>query len=282
MNSMENYSYSITFVDDGSSDATLRLIKELAEEHGPSAIRYLSFSRNFGKEAAILAGLSASSGDCSVLMDCDLQDPPQLLPQMLKALEEGYDSCATRRRTRSGEPRLRSFFAASFYRLMNSVASVDLEPGARDYRMMNRAFREAIVALGERERFYKGLSAWVGFSTKWLEYENEPRHAGATKWSFWGLMRYATGGILSFSSAPLGLGLVCGGLMLLAAVVLGSRAVLHALSGAGVSDAILLATLVLGIGGVLALLLGIIGLYLGTILGEIKRRPVYLIRETNI
>ena len=206
---IEGVSYELILVDDGSTDGTLREMKELAAKD--SHVRYLSFSRNFGKESAIYAGLENARGDFCVLMDADLQDPPSLLPEMYGYVKDGeYDSVATRRVTRKGEPKIRSFFARQFYKLMSRISKVDLVDGARDYRLMNRKFVNAILSMQEYNRFSKGLFGWVGFRTKWLEYENVERVAGETKWSFFKLFLYAIDGIVAFSTFPLIISAVIG------------------------------------------------------------------------
>ena len=199
---MSSVAFELLFVDDGSKDSTLSIIKQLAVEH--DEVEYISFSRNFAKEAAMYAGLRHARGDYVVFMDADLQDPPSLLPDMYKAVsEEGYDSAATRRVTRAGEPPIRSLFARLFYRLMNRISRTELVDGARDYRLMNRKFVNALLELAEYNRFSKGLFGWVGFRTKWFAFENVERVAGETKWSFWKLLLYAVDGIVAFSTVPL-------------------------------------------------------------------------------
>jgi glycosyltransferase involved in cell wall biosynthesis len=282
MDGIGNYTYSVYFIDDGSSDDTLEVIKGIEIQYG-KCVKYISFSRNFGKEAAIYAGLQASNGDIVVLMDADLQDPPALLPEMLQALEAGYDSCATYRSDRGGEPPVRSFFANMFYRLMNAVSSVELKPGARDFRMMTREMKDAIVALGECERFSKGLFTWVGFQTKWIEYQNVQRVAGKTKWSFFSLLKYAIGGVVAFSIAPLRLASILGFFVvvlgfLYAAYIL-IRALIYGTNASGFSTIVIL---LMFIGGVTIFLLGVIGEYLARIYAEVKRRPIYIARETNV
>ena len=273
--------YTVYFIDDGSSDATLAKVLELEKLHGDKRIRYISFTRNFGKEAAIYAGLRASTGDYVVLMDTDLQDPPALLPRMLKAItDEGYDSVATYRVDRRGEPPVRSWFARLFYRLMAVSSDLKLQPGARDYRMMTAGMRDAIVSMGERERFYKGLSAWVGFNTLWLDYDNIPRAGGVTKWSFWKLFDYAIGGIAAFSTAPLRLASLLGSLMLAMAsayAVFVLSAALHNKTKPSITNLLLLF-----IGGKIILLLGIIGEYIARIYTEVLNRPLYLVHRTNV
>jgi glycosyltransferase involved in cell wall biosynthesis len=212
MQGMWELHFEVILVNDGSKDATLYHMKQWAK--ADARVKYISFSRNFGKEAAIYAGLSNAKGDYVVLMDADMQDPPALLPQMYQAIrDEGYDSVATRRVSRKGEPPIRSFFARGFYRLMNRISKTELVDGARDYRLMNRKFVNALLDLKEYNRFSKGLFGWIGFRTKWLEYENVERVAGETKWSFWSLLKYSIEGIVAFSTAPLVLasvmGLVC-------------------------------------------------------------------------
>ena len=197
-----NYEYQILFINDGSQDLTLKTLKSLSAED--SNVQYLSFSRNFGKEAAMLAGMRHSTGDLVVTMDVDLQDPPALIPQMIAAIEnENFDSVATRRVSRKGEPRLRSLFAKMFYQLINKLSNTDIVDGARDYRMMTRQMVNSILELGEYHRFSKGIFGWVGYQTKWLEYQNIERVAGETKWSFWKLFKYAVEGIVAFTTVPL-------------------------------------------------------------------------------
>ena len=201
--------FELIFVDDGSRDKTLDTIKDIAKND--TRIKYISFSRNFGKEAAILAGLEHSKGDYVALMDADLQDPPAILPEMYEALTvEGFDSAATRRVTRKGEPPIRSFFARMFYIIMNKISKAELVDGARDYRLMNRRFVDALLSMKEYNRFTKGLFGWVGFKTKWIEFENVERVAGETKWSFWKLLAYAIEGIVAFSTAPLVIATIIG------------------------------------------------------------------------
>lgn len=278
MDKMTDYAFELLLVNDGSGDGTLREMKELAGRD--MRVRYLSFSRNFGKEAAIYAGLRNAAGDYVAIMDADLQDPPALLPEMVRALdEEGYDSVATRRVSRKGEPYIRSFFARCFYRLMHRISRVDMVDGSRDYRLMNRRFVDALLELCECSRFSKGLFGWVGFRTKWLEYENVERAAGETKWSFWRLFAYSIEGIIGFSTAPLVLADCFG----CAAFVLGAAAFisLFFVSDAWLAPMVLLGTLLFG-GGVLLLCVGILGQYLARVYLEVKNRPAYVVGETNI
>jgi glycosyltransferase involved in cell wall biosynthesis len=198
---IEDLLYEFVFVDDGSTDDTLKVLEELQmkDEH----VHYISFSRNFGKEAALLAGMANSAGNYVVTMDVDLQDPPSLLPEMFSYIEQGYDSVATRRVSRKGEPPIRSFFARVFYKLMKKISKTEMMDGARDYRLMTRQMVDAILSMQEYNRFTKGIFGWVGFETKWIEYENVERAAGETKWSFWKLFLYSLDGIAAFSTAPL-------------------------------------------------------------------------------
>ncbi|MDR1209100.1 MAG: glycosyltransferase family 2 protein [Clostridiales bacterium] len=277
------YTWSILFVDDGSRDDTLAEIKKLAFTHGNDRIRYISFSRNFGKEAALFAGFSESRGDLLAIMDADLQDPPGVLPEMLEGIDEGYDCVALCRSDRKGEPPIRSFFANMFYRLINKASSVKLKPGARDCRLMTRAVADAMLAMGERERFSKGLFEWVGFKVKWIEYEHVPRAAGTSKWSFWSLLKYAVSGIVAFSTAPLRLSYILGAVVVLAAVAYGLFIFFRtAIYGAVTSGFATTIIIMLFLGGIVISLLGIIGEYIARIYMEIKRRPIYLRRETNI
>lgn len=278
MDEMTDYAFELLLVNDGSGDDTLRQMRELAQRD--KRVRYLSFSRNFGKEAAIYAGLRNADGDYVAIMDADLQDPPALLPEMVRALAgEGYDSVATRRVTRKGEPHIRSFFARCFYRLMNKISKVDMVDGSRDYRLMNRRFVDALLELCECSRFSKGLFGWVGFRTKWLEFENVERAAGETKWSFWKLFSYSIEGIIGFSTVPLALADCFGGV----ALILGMAAFisLFFVSAAWLAPMVLLGTLLLG-GGIMLLCVGILGQYLARVYLEVKDRPAYVVGETNL
>ena len=210
--------FEILYVDDGSKDQTVSEVKKLHKEDG--RVRLISFSRNFGKEAAIYAGLQKCRGDLAVLMDADLQDPPSLLPEMYSYIEQGYDSVATRRVTRKGEPVIRSFFARMFYRLMNRISRTEIVDGARDYRLMTRPVVDAILSMSEYNRFTKGIFGWVGYDTKWLEYENVERKKGETKWSFWKLFLYSLEGIMAFSTVPLTIASVAGVLFCLLAFIM--------------------------------------------------------------
>lgn len=281
MQKMQDVEFELLFIDDGSADKTLELIKELAAKD--ERVRYVSFSRNFGKEAAIYAGLSYSDGDLTAIMDADLQDPPSLLPQMYQAIvKEGYDSVATRRISRKGEPKIRSFFARQFYRLMKCISKVDIVDGARDYRLMNRAFVDALLELGEYNRFSKGLFGWVGFRTKWLEYENVERIAGETKWSFFKLFAYSVDGIVAFSTFPLSLAAFFGIMMCFLAVIaivfIIVRQLLYGGSAFGWPSMV---CIVIFLGGIQLLCMGILGSYLSKTYLEVKKRPIYICKETN-
>lgn len=277
---MKENTFEYLFVDDGSKDRTMECIRELREKD--EKVRYVSFSRNFGKEAAIYAGLAHASGDYVAIMDADLQDPPSLLPEMYRAVsEEGYDSAATRRVTRKGEPPIRSFFARRFYHIMNKISDVELMDGARDYRLMNRAYVNALLQMGEYNRFSKGLFGWVGFKIKWLEFENVERVAGETKWSFWKLFKYSLDGIVAFSSLPLymasWLGAGMCGVSLLAILFIIVRQLMFGNSVAGWPSMVCIIIL---IGGLQLLSIGILGLYLSKTYLEVKHRPIYIARET--
>ncbi len=279
---MPDITFEILYIDDGSKDNTLQEIHHLAEQD--KRVKYISFSRNFGKEAAIYAGLKNASGDLVAIMDADLQDPPALLPEMYHAImEEGYDSAATRRVDRKGEPPVRSFFARKFYKLMNNISNTDIVDGARDYRLMNRKFVNALLELGEYNRFSKGLFGWVGFKTKWIEFENVERVAGETKWSFWKLFRYSIEGIVAFSTAPLALAAVLGVIMcILGAIAIVFIVVRQLAFGNAVAGWASLACIILFLGGVQLLCLGILGSYMSKTYLEVKNRPIYICGETNI
>lgn len=279
---LEGYAPELIFVDDGSTDRTLEIIKELAE-HSPE-VKFISFSRNFGKEAAIYAGLEAATGDYAAVMDVDLQDPPSLLPEMVKAIdEEGYDCAGTRRVTRKGEPPLRSFFARAFYKTIHWISDTHIVDGARDYKLMTRPVLEALLSLKEYNRFSKGLYEWVGFRTKWFEYENVERVAGETKWSFFKLFLYSIEGIVAFSTAPLALASIMGVMLsfisFLAIIVLTVRELLWPHSAYGWTSMVCVFCLM---GGIVLLCLGILGQYLAKTYTEVKKRPIYIARERSI
>ena len=282
MSAAYSVNLDILFINDGSKDNTLAVLRDAAAHD--SRVRYLSFSRNFGKEAAIYAGLEHSTGDYVVLMDADLQDPPSLLPDMLRALDtEGYDSAATRRVTRQGEPPVRSFFARLFYKLINRISDVEIMDGARDYRMMTRKMTNAVLDLKEYNRFSKGIFGWVGFRTRWFAYENRNRVAGETKWSFWKLLAYSIEGIIAFSTAPLSIaifvGLLCFGLAFAMILFIVIKTLLF---GDPVGGWPSLTCIVLLVGGVQLFCTGIIGKYLSKTYLETKNRPKYILREDNL
>jgi len=269
----------IIYVDDGSKDKTVEEVKKLSKTD--SHVHLISFSRNFGKEAAIYAGLSKSTGEYVVMMDADLQDPPSLLPEMYGYIENGdYDSVATRRVSRKGEPPIRSFFARRFYKLINKMSKTEIVDGARDYRLMTRQFVDAILAMGEYNRFTKGIFGWVGFETKWIEYENIERMKGETKWSFWKLFVYAIDGIIAFSTAPLGFASFMGVLFcFLAFVLIIVTIVRKAVFGDPTSGWPSLVCIISLVSGVQLFCIGIIGQYLSKTYMEVKDRPKYLVKE---
>lgn len=273
--------FEFIFVDDGSRDSTLAVIRQLHRQD--ARVRYISFSRNFGKEAGILAGLQAAKGDYVAMMDADLQDPPALLPQMLDALQnEDYDCAATRRTTRKGEPPIRSFFARMFYKIINKMSDADIVDGARDYRLMRRRMVDAILAMPEYNRFSKGIFGWVGFRTKWLEYENVERVAGETKWSFWKLFRYSLEGIVAFSTAPLALASLMGILFCVLAFAMILFIIARTLLfGDPTSGWPSMVCIIFLCSGVQLFCMGVLGQYLAKTYMEVKRRPAYIVRETE-
>lgn len=273
--------FEYIFVNDGSKDKTLDIIKTLREND--KKVRYISFSRNFGKEAAMLAGLEASKGDYVTLMDADLQDPPALLKQMYDAIvNEGYDSVGTRRVTRKGEPPIRSFFARMFYKIINKMSNIEMVDGARDYRLMKRKVVDSIISLKEYNRYSKGLFSFVGFDTKWIEYENVERIAGETKWSFWKLFKYAIEGITAFSTTPLIFSSILGILFCLVAFIIIIFIILRTLiNGDPTAGWPSLACIIVFVSGVQLFSIGIIGQYLSKTYLEVKNRPIYIIKETE-
>ena len=277
----ENVEFEYIFVDDGSKDNTLKEMKELYAQD--NKVRYISFSKNFGKEAAILAGLEAASGDYVTLMDADLQDPPSMLRKMYDIIKnEGYDNVGTRRVSRKGEPPIRSFFAHIFYKIINKMSDVEMVDGARDYRLMTRKMVDSIISLKEYNRYSKGLFSYVGFKTKWLEYENIERVAGETKWSFWKLFKYAIEGITAFSTTPLILSSVIGLLFCLIAFLMIILIIVKTLVyGDPTSGWPSMVCIIFFVSGVQLFSLGVIGQYLSKTYLEVKNRPVYIIRETE-
>ena len=283
-NNLENeqeIEFEYIFVDDGSKDGTLNEMKQLSQKD--SKVRYISFSRNFGKEAAILAGLDASTGDLVTLMDVDLQDPPSLLKKMYDIIKkEGYDCVATRRKNRKGEPPVRSFFARMFYKIINKMSDVEMVDGARDYRLMSRKVVDSIISMREYNRYSKGLFTFVGFKTKWISYENIERVAGKTKWSFWKLFKYALEGITAFSTAPLIFSSIIGLLFCLVAFLLIILIIVRTLVfGDPTSGWPSMVCIIFFVSGVQLFSLGIIGQYMSKSYLEIKHRPIYIIRETE-
>lgn len=278
---MTENTFEYLFVDDGSKDGTMQVIRELRAKD--ERVTYVSFSRNFGKEAAIYAGLTHASGDYVAIMDADLQDPPSLLPEMYRAVaQEGYDSAATRRVTRKGEPPIRSFFARQFYALMNRISDVELMDGARDYRLMNRQYVNALLDMQEYNRFSKGLFGWVGFRIKWIEFENVERVAGETKWSFWKLFKYSLDGIVAFSSTPLYISSILGASMCgVAAAAILFIIVRQLLFGGSAYGWPSMVCIMILIGGLQLLCLGTLGLYLSKAYLEVKHRPIYIAREAQ-
>lgn len=274
--------YELIFINDGSTDQTLTYLKNMAEsdEH----VIYLSFSRNFGKEAAMYAGLCHANGDYVAVMDADMQDPPSLLPQMLELLLNGtYDSVATRRTDRSGEPVIRSWFAHRFYQLINKISDTDIVDDARDFRLMKRSMVDAIIALGEYNRFSKGIFGWVGFRTYWLSYENTERVAGSTKWSFWKLFKYAIDGILNFSQVPLNISSWFGiSMTFFAALMMIFIIVRKFLFGDPVNGWASLICVIIFIGGIQLFCIGIMGQYIAKIYMETKKRPHFIVAESNL
>ena len=282
MQALEAYEYELILVNDGSSDATLVKMRKLAEEH--SYIHYVSFSRNFGKEAAIYAGLSNAQGDYIVTMDADMQDPPALLPQMINKLESGEVDCvATRRITRKGEKKIRSFGARMFYKVIRKMANIDIADGTRDYQMMTRQMVNSVLSLTEYNRFSKGIFEWVGYRKAWIEFENVERAAGETKWSFWKLFLYSVEGIINFSSMPLMissfLGMVMTGISILAILFIVIRKLIFGDPVAGWASQVCIITFV---GGIQLFCMGIMGQYVAKMYSEIKKRPHYIIQETNM
>ena len=273
--------FEFIFVDDGSKDGTLRVARELHDRD--PRVRYVSFSRNFGKESAIYAGLKAARGDYVATLDADLQDPPALLPQMLDALLTGdFDCAATRRTTRKGEPPVRSWFARKFYQIINRLSDTEIVDGARDYRLMSRKMVNAVLSMAEYNRFSKGIFSWVGFKTRWFDYENIERVAGQTKWNFWGLFKYSIEGIVGFSTAPLVMAAGAGVIFCLAAFIGIIFVVLWALVfGDPTSCWPSMVCIMLLCSGVQLFCVGIVGEYLAKTYLEVKHRPIYIERETE-
>lgn len=272
---MKKVKFELIFVNDGSKDKTLEILKEMAKEY--KYVKYINMSRNFGKEPSMLAGLELSSGDYVAIMDADLQDPPRLLIDMYKGItEEGYDCVGLRRTTRKGEPVVRSFFAKCYYKLINKISDTEIVDGARDYRLMTRQMVDSILELKEHNRFSKGIFSWVGYNTKWMNYENVERVAGTTKWSFIKLFKYSIESIVAFTTFPLIISIFVGILMLLVSFILGIMLLFN-----GTAVAILSALILFAL-GVNLIFMGILGLYISKMHVELHNRPQYIIKETNI
>ncbi len=281
INTIDNYSFRFIFIDDGSRDKTHEILVNLGNTY--DNVSYISFSRNFGKEAGMYAGLSYSTGDYVIVMDADLQHPPALIPEMIKSIEEGYDCCAAMRTTREGESRIRSFFSRMFYKLSNRITDVDLVQGAVDFRIMSKAMVDAIMSMSERQRFSKGIFSWVGFKTKWLPYENVERVLGTTKWSFSSLLRYAVTGITTFSIAPIrfvtGMGFVISTIGFLYILFTIIKTLIF---GIDVPGYVTTLSAVIFLGGIVEISLGILGEYIANIYIEVKNRPLFILKDTNI
>lgn len=276
-----NYEYELLFINDGSKDNTLNILKDFADRD--ACVKYISFSRNFGKEAAMYAGFCNATGDYVAIMDADMQDPPDLLPEMLKLIESGeYDSVATRRVSREGEPPIRSWFARRFYSLINKISDADIVDGARDFRLMRREMVDAIVAMGETNRFSKGIFGWIGFRTYWLPYENRERVAGTTKWNFWGLCKYAIDGIINFSEAPLSIAswfvIIMTAIAFIFLLFIVVRRLVYGDPVAGWASTI---CIIVFIGGIQLFCMGVMGQYIAKNYSESKHRPHYIVSETN-
>lgn len=278
---ISDYSCRYIFVDDGSRDKTLSILMELSNEH--KNVKYISFSRNFGKEAAMYAGLDHSTGDYVVIMDADLQHPPTMIPDMIKGIQEGYDCCAARRTTRKGEAPVRSFFSRMFYKVNKKMTNIDLVQGAVDFRIMTRQMVDSVLELSERQRFSKGIFSWVGFKTKWLPYENVERPLGSTKWSFWGLFKYAIDGITSFSITPLrivtGMGFLISIFAFLYSIVTLIKTIIFGIDVPGYTTTL---CAILFLGGIIELSIGVLGEYIANIYMEVKNRPLYILKDTNL
>lgn len=277
-----NVDWKIIFVNDGSKDGTLTVIKKLAAVR--NEVAYISFSKNFGKESALYAGLKKSTADYVIIMDADFQDPPSLIPEMIDCIENSnYDVISSRRTTREGEPAIRSLFARMFYKIINRFTNINLVDGARDFRLMTRQVVDAVLELGEYNRFSKGIFDWVGFNTHWIEYENIERNEGETSWSFWSLFKYSIEGIVSFTTAPLNLatvlGLVISLISFIAILFIVVRTILFGDPVEGWPSTI---SIVLFVGGIQLFTIGILGQYISRIYLETKKRPLYLIKETNL
>ncbi len=278
---ISDYDFKCIFVDDGSHDNTLTIIRELATIHDD--VKYISFSRNFGKEAAMYAGLTHTDGDYVIIMDADLQHPPTMIPDMIDGIKEGYDCCAARRTTRKGEAKIRSFFSRMFYRINKKMTNINLVQGAVDFRIMTRQMVDAVLELSERQRFSKGIFAWVGFKTKWLPYENVERPLGTTKWSFTGLFKYAINGITCFSITPLrmvtGLGFIISAFAFIYIIATLIKTFIFGIDTPGYVTTL---CAILFLGGIIEISIGILGEYISNIYMEVKNRPIYILKDTNL
>lgn len=278
---MKKIDFEILFINDGSKDQTLEIARSLSKKD--QRVRYVSFSRNFGKEAAMYAGLEYATGDYVAVMDADLQDPPELLEEMYRLIhEEGYDCVGTRRVTRKGEPPIRSFFARCFYKIINKMSKVEMVDGARDFRLMTRQMVDAILSMKEYNRYSKGLFSFVGFKTKWLEYENVERVAGQTKWSFWKLLLYAFDGIIAFSTAPLAIAVFVGILFCIVSFIMILVIIIKTLCfGDPVGGWPSIVCIMFFLSGIQLFCIGVIGAYLSKTYLETKHRPIYIVKETE-
>jgi glycosyltransferase involved in cell wall biosynthesis len=281
---MYDLEFEYIFIDDGSSDDTLPAIKKLVTQDKQGRVRYIALSRNFGKESAIFAGLENSSGDYVVIMDADLQDPPSMIEEMYaEIIHNGYDCVAARRINRKGEKRGRSFFSKKFYKIINKLSKTQIIEGARDYRMMSRQMVDEVIRLGEKNRFSKGLLSWIGFDTKWIEYENVQRAAGETSWSSWGLVKYSLEGIIAFTTVPLVISTVVGIVMcvisLLLSLFYGIKALIF---GDPVGGFPTMICVVLFLGGIQLFFMGILSQYIAKMYMEVKNRPIYIVKEKNV
>lgn len=274
--------FELLFIDDGSKDNTLSIMKTMSAND--VSVHYISFSRNFGKEAAIYAGLCNANGDYIVVMDADLQDPPSLIPEMYDYVSSGdFDCSATMRVTRAGEPLIRSFFAKLFYFIINKISNVDIVDGARDFRLMSRVMVDAIIKMNEYNRFSKGIFGWVGFKTKWIPYKNMERIAGNTKWSFWKLLKYSISGIINFSEVPLMISSIAGLICCIISIIFVFIIVIRKLMfGDPVVGWASLTSIILFLGGIQLLCIGILGQYLAKTYLETKKRPIYIIKERDL
>ncbi|MEG0308655.1 MAG: glycosyltransferase family 2 protein [Clostridium sp.] len=278
---IDGYGFEFVFVNDGSSDLTLQMIKQLGDID--TRVKYISFSRNFGKEAGILAGLKNCKGDLVVVMDADLQHPPTLLRRMIEHIEDGYDSVSTRRVARNGESKFRGYFSKKFYKMLNIISDVKIIEGATDYRMMTRQMVESVLEIVEYHRFSKGIFEWVGYDTKWIEYESEDRIAGESKWSFWHLFKYAIEGIVSFSTKPLKIATVTGvgisSMSFAYFVYILLRTLIQGKDIPGYASTICIITF---LGGMQLIATGILGEYIARTYMEAKSRPNYFIKDSNL